>query len=459
VPITKYNQPKRSDSTALATSTFESATAEIVARHHPFKERAVLYTLALLLVTIFGFISVVQLDRVVTAMGRIIPTGGALTVQPLDKAIINHVLVHVGDVVKKGQVLATCDPTFVQADYSGLQQKVSSLEAQKRRIEAEEAGRPFHADPSSSFDPLQSSIMQQRATEFSAGLTDFDQRIHVAEAQIVGFRDNITELTGRLKIAKETEEMYTKMEAAGIATHFDLIGMQDKTLDMARQLSEQQNDLIAAQHLLESLKEQRKVFVDKWHDDNLGKLATVRDDYEQAVKDLTKAKKMNELVNLQAPVDAVVLQVPNLSTGGVATDAEPLFSLMPIDTPIEVDAQIDAQDSGFVKVGDKATIKFSAYKFLEHGTGEGVVKTISQDSFTEVNDQDTISKSSEKQSRSPYFDARISVTALHLHDVPSDVRLIPGMTLEADIIVGKRTILWYLFGGALRNGSDAMHEP
>ena len=63
--------------------------------------------------------------------------------------------------------------------------------------------------------------------------------------------------------------MYTKMESAGIATHLDLIGIQDKTLDMARQLAEQQNDLIAAQHMLESLKEQRKVFVDKWHDDNL----------------------------------------------------------------------------------------------------------------------------------------------------------------------------------------------
>jgi hemolysin D len=43
--------------------------------------------------------------------------------------------------------------------------------------------------------------------------------------------------------------------------------------------------------------------------------------------------------------------------------------------------------------------------------------------------------------------------------VPADVRIIPGMTLEADIIVGRRTIMWYLFGGALRSGADAMHEP
>jgi hemolysin D len=459
MPIVRYRQPKRPESTALSTATFESATAEVVARYHPVRERAILYVLALMIAAILVFISVVKLDRVVTATGRIIPTGGALTVQPMDKAIISRVLVSVGDVVKKDQVLAICDPTFAGADLSALVQKVASLEAQKRRMETEEAAKPFRVDPSKPYDALQSSLSHQHTVEFEAGTMDFDQRIRGAESQIVGFQDSIRDLTGRLKIAQETEAMYTKMEAAGIATRLDLIGVQDKTLDTSNQLSEQQNQLATAQHMLESLKEQRKVFIDKWHDDNLTKLVDVQDQYEQAVNDLTKAKKTNEMVNLKSPVDAVVLKVPELNTGGIAMDAEPLFSLMPVDVPLEADVQIDAQDSGFVKVGDPATIKFETYKFLEHGTGEGVVKTISQDSFTEVNDQDSVTKTTSPQTRSPYFDARIKITALHLHDVPANVRLVPGMTLETSIIVGKRTIIWYLFGGAIRSGSDAMHEP
>jgi len=459
MPIVKYSPSKRSDSTAVATVSFESATAEIVARHHPFRERAVLYFFVVLLAALMVFISVVHLDRRVTAPGRIVPIGGALTVQPLEKAIISRILVQVGDVVKKGQVLATCDPTFVQADLVALQEKVASLEAQKRRMEGEEAGHPFQTDPGRAYDLLQSTIRQKRATEFAAGITDFDQRISSSEAQIVGFRESITDLQARLKIAKEGEDMYTRMEAAGVATHLDVIAAQDKALDMLHQLTEQKNDLIAAEHLLESLKEQRKVFVHKWQDDNLDKLTTVRDQYEQAVNDLTKAKKLSELVNLEAPVDAVVLKIPELSQGGVAMDAEPLFSLMPLDSPIEVDAQIDAQDSGFVKVGDPATIKFEAFKFLEHGTGEGVVKTISQDTFTQADDQDTVTKNTQNQSRPPFYDARIKITGLHLHDVPPNTRLIPGMTLEADIIVGRRTIIWYLLGPMLRSGSDAMHEP
>ena len=166
-------------------------------------------------------------------------------------------------------------------------------------------------------------------------------------------------------------------------------------------------------------------------------------------------------MNLESPVDAVVLKIPDLSTGGVAMDAEPLFSLMPLNAPIEVDAQIDAQYSGFVRVGDRVVIKFETYQFLEHGTAEGVVKTISQDAFTHTDDQDTLIRNTQiaDQVRTPFFDARIRVTALHLHDVPPNVRLTPGMTLQADIVVGKRTIMWYLFGGAMRSGAEAMREP
>lgn len=459
MPIVKYVKPKRSESTALATLSFESATAEIVARHHPIKERAVLYLLSAMLVTLFVFISVAKLERVVNATGRVIPTGGTITVQPMDKALISRILVSVGDIVKKGQVLAICDPTFVHADLTALQEKVASLDAQRRRMEAEEASRTFQGQRSKTYEVLQETIAKQRASEFRAGLTDFDQRIHVSEAQIVGLQQNIADYRERLKIARETEDMYTKMEVAGIATHLDSIGVQDKTLELARTLAEQENSLVAAQHLLESLKEQRKVYLDKWHDENLDKLTTIRDEYEQAVNELAKARKLSELVDLESPVDAVVLKIPNLSQGSVALDAEPLFSLMPLDAPVEVDAEIDAQDSGFVKVGDPVTIKFATYKFLEHGTAEGVVRTISQDAFTEANDQDTLTKTASKETRRPYFDARITIKALHLHDVPPHVRLVPGMTLMADIIVGKRTILWYLVGGALRSGAEAMHEP
>jgi len=456
--IVKSSPSKPANPTDVTVRSFESATAEVLAKRQPWKERAVLYVLTALIVFIIVFISVVKLDRIVTAPGRLVPIEGTLTVQPLEKAIISRVLVSVGQVVKKGQVLATCDPTFVQADLLQMQQKVADFDAQKRRMEAEEASQPFIPRPGQPYDLLQESIWKQRNTEYTSGVADFDQRINSLEAQLAGLRQNIADYRSRFKIATETEQMYVKLEAAGAATHLQLIQEQDQKLELGRELAFQENTLLSTEHTLESMKEQRTVYIKKWHNDNLNSLVLAKDSLAQAEDDYTKATRMNDLVDLKAPTDAVVLKIPQLSSGGVAMDAEPLFSLMPIDAPIEVDAEIDSYESGFVKVGDPVTIKFDTYKFLEHGSAEGVVKTISEDAFTQAPGQDTVTKGTENQSRSPYFDTRITIKALHLHDVPN-IRLIPGMTLQADIIVGERTIMWYLLGGALKSGAEAMHEP
>jgi len=59
----------------------------------------------------------------------------------------------------------------------------------------------------------------------------------------------------------------------------------------------------------------------------------------------------------------------------------------------------------------------------------------------------------------PYFKGRVGITEVHLRNVPAEFRLIPGMTLAGDIMVGRRTIMSYLVEGALRTGSEAMREP
>jgi len=257
------------------------------------------------------------------------------------------------------------------------------------------------------------------------------------------------------------EGMNSDLAKNGYVSKMDLLNAQTQRMTVSSDLAQSRTDLVSNQHVLQSLKEQRQSFIDKWNDDNLSALAGVKDNLDAAEQDLAKATRLSELVNLVAPEDAVVVKVPNLSVGAIAVDAQPLFSLVPLNAPLEVDAQIDSQDIGFVKVGDPVTIKFDAYKFLEHGTGKGVVKTISQDAFTEASTQDSLTaqNATAGTQRAPYFDARITLTDVKLHDVARNFRMSPGMTLEADIVVGKRTILWYLIGGAMRSGAEAMHEP
>jgi HlyD family type I secretion membrane fusion protein len=445
-------------SAAANAASCDSPTAGVLAEYDPAAERGTLYLLALMIFVLAVFVSFVKLDRVVTAKGRLVPVGGAVTVQPLETQIISRVLVGVGDVVRKGQILAVCDPTFSQADRARLQDSVASLEAQTRRMAAEEQGQSFVSDSSKPYDALQAQIYVQRQGEYRSGVSDFDQRIHGAEAQIAGLRKDIGVYESRMKIANEMEGMNNKLAKDGYVSRLQLLTVQDQRAELSRQLSDAENSLTSTGHQLDSLREQRRVFVEKWRDDNLTSLVAAQNALDAAQQDLAKAKKVSELVNLVAPADGIVTRIPGLTTGGIATGAQPLFSLVPVDSPLDAQVQIDSQDIGFIKVGDPVNVKFDAFRFLEHGVGKGVVKTISQDSFTEVSTQNALGQSS-TQVRSAYYDARIRIDELQLHDLPTQTRLLAGMTLSADIVVGRRTILWYLLGGALRSGAEALHEP
>jgi hemolysin D len=123
---------------------------------------------------------------------------------------------------------------------------------------------------------------------------------------------------------------------------------------------------------------------------------------------------------------------------------------MPLNTPVEADIKISPQDVGFMRIGDLCTLKIDAFDFMEHGTAEGKVQWISEGALTvDDNGQPSIA----------YYIAQCSVDATHFTGVPANFRLIPGMTLTADVKVGTRSVAIYLLGGMLRGYDAAMREP
>jgi multidrug efflux pump subunit AcrA (membrane-fusion protein) len=147
-----------------------------------------------------------------------------------------------------------------------------------------------------------------------------------------------------------------------------------------------------------------------------------------------------------------VLQVAKLSVGSVLTEASPLFTLVPLNAALEAEVAIDARDIGFIRKGDRVAVKLEAYNYLQHGYAEGHVTVISEDAF------DTADEGGKTAVR-PYYKATVVLDKTDLHNVPKGFRLLPGMPLTGDVIVGDRTLLSYLSHGFLRSLNEAMREP
>jgi HlyD family type I secretion membrane fusion protein len=440
---------------------FESDTVAVFQRTSPSSEHIVLYVLASMVMLAVVLSAIVKLDRVVTSTAGIIATTAeSLYVSALGSGVVRKVNVRVGQVVRKGQALATLDPTLTHADVEQLQQHLQSDEAAVAREEAEVAGAPYHFSTNAShYQTLQGGIWQKRQEQYRADVHNFDSQIKSVSAQMSQALSDAEKYRKRLKIASDAEEVYQPLLEKGYVSKLQVMQSTDVRTEMSRLLADAENQVSQYRETMASLKAQRESYIQKWHSDTANQLVTDRNDLDTTRDGLVKAQKLEDLNSLSAPVDAVVLKIGKVSQGSIAPaggqDAstpgqDPLFTLVPLNVPVEADIHVLTQDVSFIRVGDPVTLKLDAYPFIRHGTAKGVVQTISEGSFS-VDENNT--------PVSPYFKVRVKITGLRMRGVPTDFRLVPGMTLIADILVGRRTILSYLVEGALRTGSEAMREP
>lgn len=439
---------------------FESDTVAVFHRTAPSNEHVVLYVLASLVLLAVILSAVVKLDRVVTSTAGIISTTAeSLYVSALGPGIVRRVNVRVGQVVHKGQPLASLDPTLAHADVEQLQQHLQSAEAVVNREEAEVAGVPYRSAHANHFEALQRDIWQKRQEQYRQDLNSFDSQIKSVSAQMQQAMSDAEKYRNRMKIASDAENVYQPLLEKGYVSKLQVMQSTDVRTEMSRLLADAENQTAQYRETVASLQAQRASYIQKWRSTVATQLVSDRNDLDATRDSLVKAAKLEDLTSLDSPVDAVVLKIGKVSQGSIAPgggqDAlvpgqDPLFTLVPLSSAVEADLHVLTQDVSFIRVGDSVTLKLDAYPYIRHGTAKGEVQTISEGSFS-VDENNT--------PVSPYFKIRVKITGLKMRDVPQDFRLVPGMTLVADILVGRRTILSYLVEGALRTGSEAMREP
>ena len=159
-----------------------------------------------------------------------------------------------------------------------------------------------------------------------------------------------------------------------------------------------------------------------------------------------------------------MLTKARVSDGSVLQSGDQLLTLVPLNAPLELEASVSGSDAGYVHDGDKVTVKFDTFPFTQYGGADGTVRTLSPDSFTSQQDDRTRSGLGATQNGTAgggtsFYRMRISLDKVSLHDTPAGFKLTPGMPVTADVMVGKRTILNYIFGRALPVATEGMREP
>lgn len=432
---------------------FQSDTAAIEARRDPLMARMTLRLLGMLLICLVAWASLSTLDKIVSTSGKIVSTVPSIVLQPLETSIIKTMNVKEGDVVRAGQVLATLDPTFTQADVAQLEAQMATLEAQLARLEAERAQIPLVIDEKTASTQLllQYELWKERQLLYRAQLLGYEEKIARAQAHLKNIESERSHFSQRREVVREIEGMRESLAAAQVGSKLNSLLATDTRIEIERNLAQAENELNTTDHELRSLRADRDAFIQQWQSRIVEEMVTRRADRAGASEQLVKARKRKELVALTATEDAVVLELGAQSVGSIARAAEPLIKLVPLNAPVEIESEIPASDIGTIKVGDPVQIKLAAYSFLEHGMMDGRVAVISEDAFTSKDGRAV---------QTPYYRARIKIESHDgLYNMPDTFRLIPGMPVAAEIRVGERTVLSYFMRPILRGMSEGLREP
>ena len=417
---------------------FHPDAVEIEERAPPGLARATLYSVVALILAAVTWASLSRVDTIVVAQGKLITTTASLVVQPLETSVIRDIGVKVGDVVNAGQLLASLDPTFSQADLDQLRTRVSALDAVVARITAELEGWDYiPADLENPDAALQRRLFLQRKALYDAQVRNYQAQIASARAVLKTNEDEETFLTQRLETLQSIETMRSTLMDKELGSKLNFLLSRDARLDVESNLARLRGNRVDYAHRLEKAKSDEQIYIEDFRRATEQDLVDTLAKRNSAAEDLKKAELRRQLIQLRAPADGVVLEIANRTVGSVVREAETMFVLVPRDVALQAEVKVDGKDIGQVAVGQSVRLKLEAFPFQKYGTGKGVVRVVSQNSFAPDPKGEAV-----RYSGPAYY--RVLVGDAGLADreplLPRDVRLVDAAERGIGVLVGDEVL-------------------
>ena len=365
---------------------------------------------------------------------------------------------------------------FYKAKMTYYENEIEMLSAELARLDAEAEGKEYTAN-GSQHEREQFAIFRQNSDYYQAKMNYFAEANKRVEATVKSRKDTLRKQEERLAEFQKLETSQKKLFENTTNVLRDLIEITVSRMEIEANIDILKNELQELAHRTASLDEEKEAFKQEWMKGISEKRVEVRrklttmENEEKAfvqewmkgisekrvetrrrltavLKDYDKVKQLLEYVELRAPCDAVVHEIATFSPGSAVQEAEALITLVPLDGTTEIECEIRPQDIGKVQVGSNARIKISAYPFQKHGTLDGQVRMISENTHQKT----------EGALTTTYYRGRMSVNG-ELKNIPENFRLIPGMEVQCEIKCDKRRVIEYVLYPLIKGLDEAIREP
>jgi HlyD family secretion protein len=423
---------------------FQSELDEVLAEPPPGGLRSTNALVALFLLVIISIAALVKTDVVVTGRGQLRADTPTILLQPVERAIIRTLSVRAGDHVRKGQIVATLDPTFTEADVDSLAKRARELDAKIARLDAElSASQPPALPGGTDEKAMQAQLYAQRRFEFSQRLSSFDQAIARDTVALQANRTAAAALAHQLVIATDVAGMRNALMQSADGSRLQYLAAESGRIEAEKQFTSARDQMRELAHAIDAARADRQAFVAQWQRTATEELIAAKADRAHVADELAKATRLHDLIRLQSPADGVVLDVAARAEGSVLHEAEPLITILPAGAAMIADVTVPSADIGQLAAGQAVVLKVDAFPYQQHGLAHGTVRSVAEESAPDG------------QSGGAAHRVQITLNGA----MPRGVGLFPGMTVTAEVNVGSRNVLAYFLYPITRGFSESMREP
>jgi adhesin transport system membrane fusion protein len=377
----------------------------------------------------------------------VVPTTQLQIIQSVDGGVVEELLVREGQVVEAGQLLLRVDPTRFVSTLLESRASQQALQAKALRLEALTRGTPFNPPADLRRDAPEVVAQETRLYESSrAGLS---AQVAIAQNQLSQRQQELNEVRARRDQAERSLELMIReitatrpLVATGAVSEVEVLRLEREVARLrgdrnqsTAQIARVQSAIQEASRKIEEVQLSSRNQMSAELSETMGRLAS-QSQGELALQDKVKQ------ADIKSPVRGTVKRLLVNTVGAVVQPGEEVVEVVPLDDTLILEVQITPKDIGFLRPGQPATVKFTAYDFSIYGGLEAEVSQIGADSVID-------------EKGNAFFRVRVRTLKPNLGP---NLPIIPGMVAQVDILTGKKTVLSYLLKPVLRAKANALTE-
>ncbi len=390
-----------------------------------------------------------EVDQVATATGQITPAGSIQAVQHLEGGIVEEILVRDGDIVTQGTTLIRLSPIDAQAELDQLRVRAAKTALELERNRALIDGR--QPDFDSQVEGFLTLKLDQTALHKTQVKNTASQRA-VFDAQLEQQVADRRRLTNRLAAIEKDKELLDQELATrqklfddGLTTRLALLDIQRQHAQAAVDIKETFDQLRRAEEAVVEAETRVVEFENKTQTDVLSQIGELAGELAETRESIKRAEARALRSEIRAPIDGIVKGLAISALNAVVQPGQTLLEIVPTGDSLVVEAQLPPEFVGQVYVGQEVDVRVNSYDFATFGSIRGTLDRISASTFqTEQGDL--------------YYRAIVGLEKTHMGDNPDQHHVLPGMTVQANIITGQKSILDYLLKPVYRGFSQSFSE-